>query len=312
MNKNLDLVATHPLQTSAWVAFRKDWGNEIIETKYGILTIHNIPFLGKLGVFLRGPKPTSEMLNDLHKVAKKNKLFAIKMEPNTEFDPKLKRLLLKNSCVQGKTFFTPTTFEIDLTKTEDELMKGFSSKTRYNIRYAKRKAVKVEIDNSKKAFNTYIKLTRETVERQKFYSHTEKYHRLMWKNLNKAGIADLLVARYKDKILATWILFKWKDTLYYPYGASTHRNKNLQFNSAMMWGAIKYGKKQSLQKFDLWGREEGKGFTKFKQGFNPRIKKFIGTWDFVISPNEYFIFVFLDWLRWAYLRIKSQFQNPKF
>ena len=39
---NLDKIATHPLQTSAWAEFRRAWGNEILETKYGIITTHKI------------------------------------------------------------------------------------------------------------------------------------------------------------------------------------------------------------------------------------------------------------------------------
>jgi len=310
--KSLDQVSTHPIQTSAWAEFRSAWGNEILETKYGLITLHKVPLLGKIGIFLRGPKPTKKMLNDLKIIAKKNKLFAIKLEPNVEYSPSLKKLLLKNNCVGGKTFFTPTSFEIDLTKSKDELLKSCTSKTRYNIRYADRKGVEVGIDNSDEAFNEYIKLMRETVKRQKFYAHSEKYHRLLWKFLKKANIAELQVARHSKKILATWILFKWKDTLYYPYGASTHRHKNLQFNSAMMWESILYGKKNNLKKFDLWGREEGKGFTKFKEGFNPRVKHFIGTWDLVVKPNEYMLYIFADMLRWVILRAKAQFQTPTF
>lgn len=312
MKFNLDDVATHPLQTMAWTDFRREWGNKILETKYGNLTIHNVPFLGKIGVFLRGPRPTQTMLDDLKKVAKKNKLFAIKLEPNIEYEPQIKKLLLKNNCVGGKTFFTPTTFEINLQKSEDDLLMSFSSKTRYNIRYAQRNGIKVEIDNSDQAFDKYIELKRETVARQGFYDHNEKYHRLMWKYLKKARIANLITAKYKGEILTAWILFTWKDSLYYPYGSSTSKNKNLQPNSAIMWGAIKFGIKKKLKYFDLWGREDGKGFTKFKEGFNPRVKNFIGTWDLVIQPNEYMLYVFADLVRWLFLRIKTKFQKPKF
>ena len=28
---NLDKIATHPLQTSAWAEFRSKWGNEVVE-----------------------------------------------------------------------------------------------------------------------------------------------------------------------------------------------------------------------------------------------------------------------------------------
>lgn len=303
---------THPLQTKAWADFRREWGNEILKTKYGYLTLHKVPLLGKIGIFLRGPKPTQKMLDDLKKIAKKNKLFAIKLEPNVEFNPKIKKLLLKNNCVGGKTFFTPTSFEIDLKKSEDELLKSFSSKTRYNIRYSKRKGVTVTEEVNKKYFDKYIKLMRETVERQGFYAHNEKYHRLMWSYLHKNNIAHMLVAKHNKKILAVWVLFKNKDTLFYPYGASTSKHKNLQFNSALMWEAIKFGKKHKLKTFDLWGRETGKGFTKFKEGFNPKVKRFIGTWDLVVQPNEYMLYVFLDLVRWGFLRLRSKFSKPKF
>jgi lipid II:glycine glycyltransferase (peptidoglycan interpeptide bridge formation enzyme) len=197
-------------------------------------------------------------------------------------------------------------------------MKGFHSKTRYNVRYAKRKGVQVVEDNSNEAFEKYISLTRETVERQGFYAHSEKYHRIMWKYLHQlpitnhqTPIARLLTARYKNKILTTWIVFSWKNFLYYPYGASTNRYKNLQANSLMMWEAIKYGKKLGLKTFDLWGREEGKGFTRFKEGFNPQVVESLGTWDLVTSPL-YYMYRPVEFIRWNFLRLRGKFSMPHF
>jgi hypothetical protein len=60
---NLDQIATHPLQTSAWAEFSHVWGNEILETKYGIITSHKLPLISyKIGIFEKGPAPTKEML----------------------------------------------------------------------------------------------------------------------------------------------------------------------------------------------------------------------------------------------------------
>lgn len=326
----------HPLQTKAWAKFRREWGNEILETKYGNLTLHKIPILNKkIGMFIRGPKPTQKMLSDLKKIGTKNKLIFIKLEPNAptrhsglgpesismNLDSRLRgndeysktiSLLQSNNSVPGKTLFTPTSYWIDLTKSVEDLMKSFKSKTRYNIRLANRKGVEVVEDNSDKAFNAYIKLMRETVKRQRFYAHSEKYHRLMWKHLRKADIAHLLVAKHKKQILTTWILFKWKDKLYYPYGAWSGKKQNLQPNSAMMWGAINFGKQNKLKTFDLWGREEGKGFAKFKEGFSPEVVEFLGTWDLVINKKLYYIYLILEKLRWISLRSKSKFKSPSF
>jgi len=304
---NLDKIATHPLQTTYWEEFRKAWGNEVLETPWGILTVHKLPFANyKLAIFEKGPEPTSEMLSGLKEIAGKNNIIFVKLEPNCLKSEKLVKLIESQGALPGKRFFTPTTFWIDLTKSEDELLNSFTGKTRYNIRLAERKGVKVQEDNSDKAFKKYLDLTRETTQRQAFYAHTERYHKLMWKILREAGIAHLLTATYNGEIITTWILFSWKNFLYYPYGASTEKHKEVMANNLMMWEAIKFGKKLGLSTFDLWGREEGKGFTKFKEGYNPQVVEFLGTWDLVINKPVYRIYRIAEQIRWKILKTSAR------
>lgn len=295
----------HPLQTKEWAEFRKEWGNEVIETKFGLITSHPIPFTSyKIGIFEKGPAPTSIMLNELRILGKQNKLIFIKLEPNVERNDTLTNLLSKNA-VKGKTLFTPTTFWIDLSRPEDEIFKSFSSKTRYNIRLAQKHGVEVKIDNSDKALEKYLELTTETNKRQGFYSHTPKYHHLMWAHL-KDKIAHLLTATYKGEIISTWVLFAHDGFLYYPYGASTDKYKEVMANNLMMWEAIKFGKSKGLKTFDLWGREIGKGFTKFKEGYNPRVIEFLGSWDLIVNKPLYYIYRIAEKIRWTLLRLKSK------
>lgn len=311
---NLDKIATHPLQSSAWAEFRRQWGNEVLETKYGLLTIHHLPFTSyKIGVFEKGPTPTSKMLNALRLMGKKNNLIFIKLEPNVTKSVKLVQLVKSVGAVPGKTLFTPTTFWIDLKPTEEKLLKSFSSKTRYNIRLAQKHGVVIKIDNSDKSFNRYLELTKETVNRQGFYAHNERYHRLMWKHLHtnmvkggKKPIANLITAVYKKSIITTWILFVWNDFLYYPYGASTEKFKNIMANNLMMWEAVKFGKDLGLKTFDLWGREEGKGFTKFKEGYNPKVIEFLGTWDLIINKPLYYLYRVAEQIRWHLLKFSAR------
>lgn len=329
--QDFNAAANHPLQTWEWGEFRKETGNQIV--RLGVfrnknlgsavqLTLHKVPGLKglKIGALIKGPKPKKELLHALKDLAKEENLIFIKLEPNTKKDKTYINNLKGEGAVPGKTLFTPTTFWIDLTKDEDEMMKSFHSKTRYNIRYAKRKGVEVQEDCSEKAFERYIELTRKTIERQEFYAHTERYHRLMWKHLNtnmvkkdQEPIARMLTATYKGEILTTWIVFVWKDFLYYPYGASTLKHRNVQANNLIMWEAIRYGKKLGLKTFDLWGREEGKGFTRFKEGYNPKVVEFLGTWDLVTSPL-YYPYRAAEAARWALLRMRARmgFTKPKF
>ena len=156
-------------------------------------------------------------------------------------------------------------------------------------------------DNSNEAFEKYLELTRETAKRQGFYAHNEKYHRLMWKYLGGA-LARLQIAKYQGHIITTWILFSFKDRLYYPYGASTDKYKQVMANNLMLWEAVRRGKALKLKLFDLWGRETGKGFTKFKEGYNPKVVTFIGTWDLISSP-WYYLYRISEKIRWFILKL---------
>lgn len=303
MKDDFNKKAVHPLQSWEWGEFREAWGNKVVRFPNFQIIFSKVPFTNlTIGTVIRGPKPTRTMLNELRIMGKKHNAIFIKLEPNVLFDQKLARQLKTWGLTPGRRLFTPTSFWIDLTKSEDELLKSSHPKTRYNIHLAQKQGVEVVEDNSDEAFEKYLKLTKETSKRQGFYAHTEKYHRLMWKYLNPSGIAHLLTAKYCGEIISAWILFTWKNFLYYPYGASTEKYRGVMANNLMMWEAIKLGKKLNLSTFDLWGREEGKGFTKFKEGYNPKVATFIGTWDLPTSIL-YWPYRIAEEIRWKLLRL---------
>jgi len=295
----------HPLQTKEWGEFRKEWGNIVEYSKAGLIIFSKIPYTKfTIGTLIRGSEPTKKDILEISKLGKEKNGIFIKLEPNVVKTDKLFKSLRNWGLVEGKTLFTPTSFWIDLTKSEEELLKSFSSKTRYNIRLAQKHGVKVEIDNSDQAFEKYLELTDETNKRQGFYSHTHKYHRLMWKHL-KGKVANILVAKYNNEIISTWVLFNNDKFLYYPYGASTDKHKEVMANNLMMWEAIRFGKSKKLKTFDLWGREEGKGFTRFKEGYNPEVVEFVGSWDLIINTPLYYLYRFAEKIRWFILRLRK-------
>lgn len=310
----------HPLQSKEWGEFRKEWGNDVVKAKNNLIIFSKIPLTSlTIGTVIRGTAPTDEDIVEIKKIAKEKKAIFVKFEPFELNDPRTVEKLSSFGLVPGKTLFTPTSFWIDLTQSEEDLFKSFSSKTRYNIRLAQRRGVVVKEDNSDEAFEKYLELTKETSQRQGFYAHTEKYHRLMWKHL-KGNIAHLLTASYKPslagkagkgEIITAWILFAYKDFLYYPYGASTEKHKEVMANNLMMWEAIRLGKKMGLATFDLWGREEGKGFTKFKEGYNPKVVEFVGTWDLPTSIL-YYPYKIAEQIRWRLLKFIAKFKKPSF
>lgn len=322
--KDFDRQVDHPLQSWAWGEFREKLGQKVIRAgvfQRGELVsafqvfLHQIPptpFL--IGYLPKGPLPSREIIDFLKKIGQKEKVIFFKLEPNVVKKEGESTNFQKLDLVKGKPIFTKYTSVIDLCLSEEELLARISSKTRYNIRLSQKHRVIVREDNSPQTFKQYLKLLLETTKRQGFYAHNEKFHQTQWRLLKQAGIPHLLVAKYENQYLAAFLLFVFKNTLYYPYGASTREHKELMAPTLLMWEAIRFGKRMGLKKFDLWGDIEPNpppghpyyGFHRFKEGFSPKLVEFIGTYDLVINPLLYQIYKLSDFLRWKILRLKTK------
>lgn len=323
---DLNNKINHPLQTEEWGKFRQKTGIKVITGTDFLLTIHKIPKLPwNIGYLPKGNLPDKDLIKKLKEIGKENNCIFIQLEPNIPLSMVNGKWKMENlGLIQAShPLFTKYTFVLDITKSEEELLKNMHHKTRYNIRVAQKHGIQIVEDNSDEAFQEYLRLTEETTRRQKFYAHTKKYHTLMWQSLkivnrqsstvNKNKLtAHLFLARFKKETLAAWILFVFKDTLYYPYGASSDKHRETMASNLMMWEAIKFGKKHGLKKFDMWGalgpepnpKDPWYGFHKFKQGYGAELVEFVGSYDLVINPVLYNIYKVADKIRWLILRIR--------
>lgn len=319
-------VVNHPLQSWEWGEFRQKTGRTVIRLglfdkkiiKAGYqLTVHPLPKLRyNIIYFPKGPMPDETLINALAKLGQKEKAVLVKLEPNVIVNEKNSQPgVWQNLGLRpGEPIFTKHTFHLDLTKSDNELLSAMKSKTRYNLRLSQKHGVKIVEDNSPKAFEAYLKLMEETTKRQGFYAHTLDYHQQMWATLKPTGLAHLLVAKYKNQSLVTWILFNFNKVLYYPYGWSTREHQNVMASYAMMWEAIQFGKKQGCNSFDLWGTPGPEpspddpwfGFHRFKVGFGAKVIEFVGTYDLVINYKLYPFYNQANALRWKLLRLKAK------
>lgn len=318
-------LALHPLQSWEWGEFRKKTGIEVVRLgKYdkeklvetAQLTIHWIPFTSwTIGYLPKGGIPSCEMLNKLVEIGRQYRCIFIKLEPNVRAENSQFKIVSS-----PHSLFTKYTFQLDLSKSEEELLAAMHPKTRYNIKVAQKHKVYIKEDNTSGAFEKYLQLTFETTKRQKFFAHDRRYHQLMWETLKPPGIAHLFTANYKsgdkNQILVTWIVFLFNDILYYPYGASSSEFRNVMASNLMMWEAILWGKNHGAKVFDMWGGlgpnpdpiDPWYGFHRFKQGFGPKLIEFAGSFDLVINPHLYRLYNLTYKARQILLKIKSNLQ----
>jgi len=322
-------LATHPLQSFEWGEFRKKTNVKVIRRalvengeilQSFQLTLHPIPHTSwNIGYLPKTTLPTKKLVDELRKIGKQYNCIFIQLEPNVVVSTASKQAMHSLGLISSAhPLFTRHTFHIDLTQPDEELLKKMHQKTRYNIKVAQKHGVSVREENTQKSFDIYWKLTEETTKRQQFYAHSKKYHILQWETLphtiQKDSLSShLLFAEYEEKPLTAWIVFVFKDTLYYPYGASSSEHRDVMHSTLMMWEAMQFGKKHHLKTFDLWGAAAPNtpasdpwfGFTQFKERFGPTRVEFVGSYDLVIKPILYQGYKLADKLRWLLLRLRK-------
>ncbi len=311
-------VVTHVIQSWEWGEFRKALGLPLL--RYGIyekgqlvtafqLTLHRIPYTKQyVGYMPKGPMPNKKLAEALQKIGKEHNCAFIKVEPNIQVKDAPLYAIHPSFQPSPKPLFTRHNFVLDITKSEQELLNQLHQKTRYNVRVAQKKSVVVEERTDDEAFEIYSKLYFETTRRQNYHGHDPHYHQTVWQLLKKAGIARLLIAFYRPegekerKPLTAWMLLKFKDTLYYPYGGSSVEHREVMSNNLVAWEAILLGKRLKCKYLDMWGamgpnpdpNDPWYGFHRFKQGYGGELQEYIGTYDLVFNDILYWSFTSID------------------
>lgn len=297
-----DKVAGHPMQSFAWGEFRKKMGNKVSrivgDQQYQIMwsKLYFLPWW--FGYIPMGPVPSKNDMKILRDEADKMKALGIRLETKA-----MKDETMPEGLIRGRKLFKNKTYWLDLSKSEEELLTSMHPKARYNIKIANRHGVKIREDNSQGALEEFLRLMfDETVKRQGFYAHNKDYFRQMMKILMPAGIATIFTASYENKTVSAWIVYKWKEFIYYVYGANSLEHREVMAPTLLMWELIRWGKTKGYKWLDMWGTEEGTGFGRFKEQFGGKIVELAGAYDLPANNFLYRLFRISEEVRWKILR----------
>jgi len=114
---------------------------------YASIIEHSLPIVGKYFYTPRGPIVSGQNgMPELIDLAKKEKAGWIRIEPATENILDTIRKNIKYKITKSPHDVQPKEiFIIDIDKSEEELLAGMKSKTRYNIRLAEKKGVRIRV-----------------------------------------------------------------------------------------------------------------------------------------------------------------------
>jgi len=304
----------HLVQSEIWGKFKTAVGTPSFTAGGVRFTLHKLPLIPYYIAY--APKADLSKVNfdEVAKKAKGLKAVVVRFDvPNHLYrgyypDGVVPHMNLARA---PKDTFAKYNVLLDLFPSEEELFKNFKEKTRYNVRLAQKHGV---IVNESSDISIFLKLNRETAKRQGFYIHPDIYYKTMFDVLSKAGLAKFLVASLDKEPLASWILISYKGVLYYPYGGSSDKHREVMASNLLMWEAIKLGKNLGCKIFDMWGATNDEkdpwwGFTRFKLGYGGELVKYEDSLDLVIRPSIYKIFNVSYKIFWFFLRLKTKIFN---
>ncbi|WP_460054850.1 lipid II:glycine glycyltransferase FemX [Spirochaeta dissipatitropha] len=198
---------------------------------------------------------------------------------------------------KAPTDIQPTaTIEIDLNKSESELLLDMKAKTRYNIRLAERRGVSVRFGTPDEIADWYS-LYRQTMNRQDIPVHSIDYFTSIYRaemSSRTDSSFHLLLAEQNSNLLAGMLLGITGSRATYLYGASSDIGRNHMPTYALQWNAIQFSKKTGCRIYDLFGIPPDPlpshpmyGLYQYKRGFGGQIVHRRGCWDYPLIPDVY-------------------------
>ncbi len=238
-------------------------------------------------IFYSGVKTDSLefLLKEIKKLAKKEGAVFLRIEPVADL-PKTD-ISLKNST---KRLQPEKTMLVDLNKGEEELIQAFEKRTRYNIRLAEKKEVKINISDSYS--KDFYSLLGKTKERQEFKSYPESYYKKLLETKGNDFQTKIVMAEFEGKpIVATLALF-FGDKVTTLHTGFDYRYRALKAPYLVRWSIILEGKRLGKKECDFWGIDDKKwpGVTHLKRSFKGKEIEYGKGKEMVFNHSWYFLY----------------------
>ncbi|MDO8668353.1 MAG: peptidoglycan bridge formation glycyltransferase FemA/FemB family protein [bacterium] len=225
----------------------------------------------------------SRLFKEIERLALEESIMFLRFDPLFSV-AKFKYPLVKTIDVQPSK-----TAVLDLSLSEDDILKNMHQKTRYNIKLAEKKGVKI-VESGAERFEEFWELMASTSDRDEFNLHGRSYYKEMLKL--EGSFLKLFFAEYRGKPLVANLVVFFGDTVTYVHGGSSNENREVMAPYALQWQTIKFAKKMNYNYYDFHGVDEAKwpGVTRFKLGFGPKQVDYQGTFDLVYDQSWYSIY----------------------
>ena len=179
------------------------------------------------------------------------------------------------------------TFELDITRSETDILDEFNQQWRRNIKKAANAGVTTRV-GSIADLPKFHELYLETAKRDGFAPRSISYFENYLTALGKS--ARLYLAEHDGKVEAATIWVCAGDRAWYSYGASSTSGRELRPSNALQWRMIQDSKAGGFRVYDLRGISASLsatdplvGLLNFKLGLGGTAVEWVGEFDLVLN-----------------------------
>lgn len=196
------------------------------------------------------------------------------------------------------------TLMVDVTGSEEEILKQMKPKGRYNIKVAEKNGVTIRATHHPRDVAAFYRILAETGGRDGFGIHPEPYYLGLVEAGTKEGWGTLYVAEAGGAIVSGIFVTFYGGVATYYYGASAHHYRALMAPYLLQWTAIMEAKNRGALRYDFLGvsppnepNHAWKGITEFKEKFGGVRVKYPEAKEWVLRPLWYRLMVGLKRLK---------------
>lgn len=302
-------------QSFEWAELKSDkWAKEVVYIEdSNKITAAMVVLIRKIGLHSmmyspRGPicdiyniETVNKMIEECSIIAKKYKAFVLKIDPAVRYNEELEKLYkknnykIKNDVKDILELMTPIRSMVLNIENKDikQVFSEFKSKTRYNIRLAERKGVKVRYSRNEDDLKKFYDLMIITAKRDEIAIRSYEYYKHVMKAFGK--MARIYIAEYEGQPLSAAIAIMYGRQVMYIYGASSNEKRNLMPNYLMQYNMIEWAVENKCAEYDFGGifnTTMENGLYRFKEGFcgTEGCIKYIGEIDKVYNSVYYYAY----------------------
>lgn len=234
---------------------------------------------------------------DIKAEGKRHKCVFVRVRPQLELSDQSLNLMYDLGLRKAPMYLSVEYAGVlDLTKNEDEIMKGMRQRLRRALRKAEKNGITIEKSTDPADIHEFYEIELQTAGRHRFIAFSEDFLVKQFAAFAPNGEAVLYTAKLGDEVLAQNFMIFYGNEASYHYGVSSELGTKYSGAPLLHMEAMRDARERGIKRYNFWGivdeddiHHRFYGVSKFKRGFGVDELKYTPAHDLVLNKAKYIL-----------------------